>query len=667
MVHTGNIPLVTTEHERCRVCFTCVRECPAKAIRISDGQAEVIPERCIGCGNCVRVCSQNAKQVRDCTANARGLLQGNAPVAACVAPSFPAEFGECDYREFVGMLRALGFRYVHEVAFGADLVAARYRELLEQRRGERFIATTCPAVIAFVERYHPELVPALAPIVSPMIAMARVVKQIHGPDVRVAFIGPCIAKKGEMLSEVLARDVHVTLAFTELRRMFYAASISPEKVVPSEFDPPHAGPGTLFPIGGGLLQAADLREDLMTGEIIAADGRVAFVEAIREFQSPDLDVNLLEVLACQGCISGPGIDNEVPLFRRRGRVSRYAQRRAEDVNFEQWREEVTRFSSLDLSRGYKADDQRVNAPSDEEVEAVLQRMNKRGPADYLNCGACGYENCREHAIAICKGLAEVEMCLPYTIEGLKSAVGDLALSHEQLAKMHQALIQSEKLASMGQLAAGIAHELNNPLGVVLMYAHMLKRDTGADGRFSEDLKVIADQADRCKKIVAGLLHFARQNKVLRQATDLRDVARAGMATCPATAGTTVELVDHLVNPVVEIDCDQIVQVLVNLLGNAYDATPQGGLVTIELSDSDLHVMLKVSDNGSGIPKEIQDNIFEPFFTTKGIGKGTGLGLSITYGIVKMHCGDIRVNSNADAAAGPTGSSFTVTLPRNGSA
>ncbi len=664
MIQTGNIPLVTTVRERCRVCFTCVRECPAKAIRILDGQAEVVPERCIGCGNCVRVCSQNAKQVRDCTANARGLLKGDKPVAACVAPSFPAAFGECDYREFVGMLRALGFTYVHEVAFGADLVARQYHKLFEGNSGRHYIATTCPAVIAFVERYHPELVPALAPVVSPMVATARVVKELYGSDVRVVFIGPCIAKKGEMLSDALPRDVHATLAFTELQRMLYEACISPEKVIPGDFDPPHAGPGTLFPIRGGLLQAADLREDLMTGEIVTADGRVAFVEAIREFQAPGLGVALLEVLACQGCISGPGIDNDVPLFRRRGRVSRYARQHAEELDLEQWNRDMARFEALDLSRGFNADDQRVHTPSEEDIARTLARMNKRGPADMLNCGACGYETCREHAIAICRGLAEVEMCLPYTIEGLKTAVRELALSHEQLAKMHQALMQSERLASVGQLAAGIAHEINNPLGVVLMYTHMLRREAAGNGKLGEDLNTIAEQADRCKKIVAGLLHFARQNKLTRQAADVREVVKSGFGTCPPPAGIEVGVVDQMTDPIAEIDRDQVVQVLANLFSNAYGAMGDAGRLSVELSDTDSHVVVTVGDTGSGIPEEVRDKIFEPFFTTKQIGKGTGLGLAITYGIVKMHCGDIRVTSNTDPGQGPTGTAFTVTLPRH---
>ncbi len=665
MRSSSNIPLVTTVKERCRVCFTCVRECPAKAIRILDGQAEVMPERCIGCGNCVRVCSQHAKQVRDCTVNAKTLLAGHLPVVACVAPSFPAEFSECDYTQFVGMLRALGFHHVHEVAFGADLVAARYRRLLEEHPHDRFIATTCPAVIAFVERYHPDLVSKLAPIVSPMVATARVVKRIHGPNAKVVFIGPCIAKKGEMLSAILPREVHATLAFTELRRMLDAYGIRPEKVEGSDFDPPHGGSGSLFPIRGGLLQAADMREDLMAGTVVTADGRSSFVEAIREFESHDLDVALLEVLACQGCISGPGIDNDAPLFRRRSWVSRHARRRASEIDHAQWLRDMERFSDLDLSREFEADDQRVSAPSDEEVVQILARMGKFSQEDELNCGACGYESCREHAVAIYKGLAESEMCLPYMIEQLKRTVRDLAVSNKELARTQQALMQSEKLASMGQLAAGIAHEINNPLGAVLMYAHMLKRDYKDDSRLSADISTIAEQADRCKKIVAGLLHFARQNKVQLQPTDLNALVRESLKTVKVDDTIAIELQLDMRNPVAELDRDQIAQVLGNLISNACAAMPGGGTLTIATCETDTLVEFRVSDTGTGIPKENLAKIFEPFFTTKQIGKGTGLGLSITYGIVKMHGGNIRVTSNADPREGATGTTFSVTLPRHG--
>ncbi|HOP64770.1 MAG TPA: [Fe-Fe] hydrogenase large subunit C-terminal domain-containing protein, partial [Spirochaetota bacterium] len=172
MIKDASIPLVKTLSERCRVCYSCVRECPAKAIRISGGQAEVIADRCIGCGNCVRVCSRNAKVVRDSKTDVLNLLRNDVTVAALIAPSFPAEFPAISHRRVVSMIRQLGFKYVIEVAFGADLVSAEYRKLVSGSE-ESYIATTCPAIVSYIEKYYPALVPHLAPIASPMIAAAR--------------------------------------------------------------------------------------------------------------------------------------------------------------------------------------------------------------------------------------------------------------------------------------------------------------------------------------------------------------------------------------------------------------------------------------------------------------------------------------------------------------
>ncbi len=659
--------LVTTVKERCRVCYTCVRECPAKAIRITGSQAEVIGERCIGCGNCVRVCSQQAKVATSSLAAVEALLAGGAPVSACLAPSFPAEFAELSAPRLAGMLRAVGFTHVNEVAFGADLVAAAYRRMLADNPHRCYISTACPAIVAYVERYHPGLVEYLAPVVSPMVATARALHRIHGAGLRVVFIGPCVAKKGEEARGTGPAEVDEVLTFREVRELFRRRGVTPEGVAESAFDPPRGRLGTLFPVGRGMLQAAGIQEDLITGEVVAAEGRSAFVEVIKEFESGDLDLSarLLELLCCNGCTMGAGMSVDTPLFRRRALVSRFARTSLEGFDAARWQADVDALADLPLGRAFRPDDQRIPAPSGDEIASVMARMGKRTAQDELNCGACGYDTCREHAIAVCKALAESEMCLPSTIERLRRTVDELARSHEQLASAQQALMHTERLASMGQLAAGIAHEVNNPLGVVLLYAHMMLEACEASSPGRGDLEMIVSQADRCRKIVAGLLNFARQNRVLLQETEIAGLVTAGLRTVAIPPSVTLRVRHRTPGLTAELDRDQIIQVLANLLTNAVEAMPDGGLLTVSTGLSGEAVVVAVADTGTGIAPEHMNTIFEPFFTTKPMGKGTGLGLPVTYGIVKMHRGEIRVATNADHGAGPTGTEFTVVLPRRG--
>ena len=659
--------LVTTLKERCRVCFACVRECPAKAIRIAGRQAEVMPDRCIACGNCVRVCSQGAKQAVRSTDGVEELLASGVPVAVCIAPSFPAEFPDLSEARLVGALRALGFAWVQEVAFGADLVARRYRQLATSPDHQRYIATTCPAVVGYVERYHPRLVEILAPVVSPMGAAARVVRRRHGPDVGVVFVGPCIAKKGEDRWPGVDPDVDESLTFRELREMWRSRGIDPARAEPSEFDPPRAGTGTVFPVSRGMLQAAGVPEDLTLGEVVSADGKSAFVDAIKELESGDLDgaTRLLELLCCNGCVMGSGMTSTAPLYKRRALVTRAARERLRDLDLAQWKADLGAFADLDLGRTFVPRPVRGSLVTEGDVEAILLRMGKRSPADELNCGACGYDSCREHAVAVHEGLAESEMCLPFTIDQLRDAVEQLAVSHDQLASTQQALMHSERLASMGQLAAGIAHEVNNPLGVVLLYAHMVLEELPEGSSLRGDLETVAGEADRCKKIVSGLLNFARQNKVSLAEVTAEDLVAQSLRAVVVPEQVDVRVLHENPELTAELDRDQIVQVVSNLVRNSAEAMPGGGVVTIRTRAAGESVVLSVSDEGTGISRENLQHVFEPFFTTKPIGKGTGLGLPVCYGIVKMHRGDIEVSSNADPASGPTGTTITVTLPRRG--
>jgi len=659
-----DLSLVSTIRERCRVCYTCVRECPAKAIRIAGGQAEVIPSRCIGCGSCVLVCSQGAKRVLSSVEDVNRLLHSGARVAACVAPSFPAEIGERDVRQMVGALRRLGFSLVCEVAFGADLVAHAYRDLLAQRPSDNFIATACPAIVNFVERYHPDLMPHLAPIASPMLATARALRARYGADTKIVFIGPCIAKKGEAATLTGLDRVDAVLTFRELRDMLDSAGIAMSETTLSDFDPPRAGLGGVFPLPRGSLQTAGIEEDLTSNDVVSADGRAAFPEALQEFSTGALNVHLLELLCCRGgCVMGAGMSVELPPFARRAHVSRQVQSQRASFDRAAWSVEMEQLRDLPIGRSFQTASQSMPTPSADEIRTIMIEMGKVGPDDELNCGACGYDTCRAHAVAIFHGLAEDEMCLPYTIERLKKTVQKLDLSNTKLASTQQALVQAEKLASMGQLAAGIAHEVNNPLGVVLLYAHVLLESCDKDLPQAKDLAMIVEQADRCKKIVSGLLNFARQNKVVLLPTKIADLVSRSLRGVVPPVGIEV-VVDHQ-DPTAsaDLDADQIRQVLTNLLTNAVAAMPAGGRLTVRSGANQEQVWFAVEDTGMGIPKENMKRVFEPFFTTKQMGRGTGLGLAVSYGIVKMHRGNIRLKSNADAAAGPTGTTFTVTLPR----
>jgi C4-dicarboxylate-specific signal transduction histidine kinase len=455
------------------------------------------------------------------------------------------------------------------------------------------------------------------------------------------------------------------LTFTELREMLGLRRIEPAAVEPRPFDPPHGSLGSLFPLARGLLQAADLPEDLLTGEIIAADGNPTFVEAIDDFEMGESEVRLLDILTCEGCIGGIGFSRKEPLHRRRAQVSRRSKRQVDTFDEGRWERDMERYGRLDLSRGYTAGDQRFKVePTDEEVREIFVRMNKFTPEDELNCGACGYDTCRAHAVACYQGIAEIEMCLPYVIEKLSTTVDDLEDSNRSLETTKEALIKTEKLASMGQLAAGIAHEVNNPLGIIMLQANILLEECEKGSEMGEDLELIVDQANRCKRIISGLLNFARQSRVLRQPKSMSDLVGQTLRTVPMEPNVKITVDDRLADPVAEVDSDQIVQVLVNLITNAQQAMPDGGELRILLSDDEDEVTVAVSDTGVGIPPENIEKLWDPFFTTKQVGKGTGLGLAVTHGIVKMHRGQCMVESNADAAAGPTGTTFRITLPRH---
>ena len=291
---------------------------------------------------------------------------------------------------------------------------------------------------------------------------------------------------------------------------------------------------------------------------------------------------------------------------------------------------------------------------EEDIRAILARTGKLRPEDELNCRACGYASCRDKAIAVHRGIAEVEMCLPYLISRLEDAISSIKENQDRL-------IQAEKLASMGQMAAGIAHEINNPLGVVLMYAHLLLEELGdgASPEAREDALRIAHEAGRTRSIVQGILNFAREEKVERRPTDINALlgdALAGARSLDPEGRIRVETDLDASMPTYRVDPRQLRQVFDNVIRNAIDVMPGGGTLGVTSRGLAGAFTVQVTDTGPGIPEDLLPKLFTPFVTTKPVGRGTGLGLSVCYGIVKMHGGSITASNRPGG-----GASFEITI------
>jgi len=659
--------VIRTIPARCRRCYTCVRGCPAKAIKVEDGQAKVIEERCIGCGNCYKVCAQSAKEIQSSIEQVRELLSSGAPVLACLAPSFPAAFAELAPGQVASAVRALGFAEALEVAFGAELVGREYARYARENPGRLIITTPCPALVSYVEKYAPSLVENLAPIVSPAIALGRVVKERYRPGAAVVFIGPCIAKKAEIVDPNVAGAVDAALTFDELRRMWAEAGVDPATMPEEPFDGPPPVIGRIFPVSGGLLKTALMEGDILANEILVTEGRDNVLEILRGLASGEqkLEVRFLDILFCEGCIAGPVVGNDLSVFARKEIVARYVRRNCTPEAEARFQEALARYGSVNLRRGFSDRSIVLPMPDEEAIAEILRQTNKRSKEDELNCGACGYATCREKAIAVYQGLAEAEMCLPYLIDQLEENVAKLKLFQRELQETQDQLIQSEKLASMGQLAAGVAHEINNPLGTILLYSDLMLRDLPRDDPRAQDLRMVLNEARRCKSIVQALLNFARQNKVLAQATDVNRLCAdtiAEVERLPLFAQVRFVTRFESVAPVIQADPAQLRQVLLNLFNNAAEAMPAGGTITVSTRDVNAGgagVEISIEDTGCGISEENLPKLFTPFFTTKPIGRGTGLGLAISYGIIKMHRGAIDVQSKVGV-----GTTFIIRLPRS---
>lgn len=646
--------IISTILQNCRRCYSCIRECPSNAIKVSEGQAVVIPERCISCGHCVKVCSQNAKYIRDDTKRVEYFFNHDE-VYAIVAPSFAASFPE-NYKSLPTALRELGFKGVYETAFGADLISDNYRELYLTNDGKTIISTPCPAVYNLVEKYYPELLDSLARIVSPMIAMGKYLREKFGNSIKIVFIGPCTAKKFEIDDEDVSGNIDAAIIFNELKQLLKSKGIKIESLAESGFDSPNANYGKSFPLIGGLLDSSGISHDILASDVVTVEGKEKTLEILNEVTSGNIKSKFIDILFCEGCINGPAIDSELNYFSRRETVIEYISESLQKLDKKKWRTEIYNNRNIEVKRKFRNRDQRCVTPEEKVIEEILIKSGKGKIEDQLNCGACGYNSCRENAIAIANGLAEEEMCLPYLVEKLEKI-------NKQLKETRNQLNHAEKLASVGQLAAGLAHEINNPLGSIIMYSALIKKELKnhqVNDNIYNDLNLILNEAERCSDIVKKLLNFAREEKITLSEFSilslLKEVIEQFNMQC---RNKCIILNDKLDKEIITADKDQLKQVFINLIKNALDAVEgkENPLVKVTLERKDNRFIISIEDNGCGILEENMKKLFTPFFTTKTIGKGVGLGLAISYGIIKLHKGEITVFSKPSE-----GSKFVVYLP-----
>lgn len=386
---------LTLKKSNCKNCYKCIRSCPVKSIRFSGNQAYIIDDDCILCGHCFVVCPQDAKMIVDGTEKVKAFLAAGEKVFVSLAPSFAANYS-VGIKAMERALKALGFAAVEETAFGAAIVKNEYDRILEEEEPDVLISSCCPSVNLLIQKYYPGALKFLAGVLTPMQAHCMDIKRRH-PDAKTVFIGPCVSKKNE--AEHSDGTVDAVMTFDELTSWLKAENIT----VAGEEEDTTVGLTRMFPTTGGILKSMKKKADYT---YMALDGIESCKAALKEIEEGNLKRIFIEMSACTGsCIGGPVMEKN-----HRSPILDYS----ETQSFAGKRDfEIPKETVSDIKKRFKPIIKVDAPPTEDEITEILHRMGKFKPSDELNCGTCGYDTCRDKAIAIYKGRAEISMCLPY--------------------------------------------------------------------------------------------------------------------------------------------------------------------------------------------------------------------------------------------------------------
>ena len=388
---------LTLKKSNCKNCYKCLRHCPVKAIRFSGNQAYIIGNECIMCGHCFVVCPQDAKQIVSEIEKVKVLFQTGEPVVASLAPSFVANYEGVGIEGMREALQKLGFAGAEETAIGATIVKNAYDKMVNDESHDVIITSCCHSVNLLVQKHFPSLVPLLADVLSPMLAHGRDIKK-RIPGAKVVFVGPCVAKKDE--AQYYDGFVDAVLTFDELSALFKEAGIEPEK----KPDHDENSRARFFPTTGGILKTMEKKNSDYT--YMAIDTAENCIAALHEIENGGLHKCFIEMSICPGsCVGGPVMEK----FHR-SPVKDFAAVAAVAGKKDFLVDEPTK---SEIQKNFEMIEHKLPMPSESEIREILHQMGKTKPSDELNCGSCGYDTCREKAVAIYQGKASITMCLPY--------------------------------------------------------------------------------------------------------------------------------------------------------------------------------------------------------------------------------------------------------------
>lgn len=397
----------------CRNCYACIKVCPVNAIEVKNEQAQIIKSRCIVCGECSRVCPQKNRIIKSEISIVKNYLQNKEKVVVSIAPSFSSIFGE-ESKKIPCALRKLGFSHIEETIVSIDPIIEKYKLFANKSEDKNYITSFCPAMNNIIQKHYPSIIQNLIPVISPFIYHSRLLKEKYGKYVKVVFIGPCLAKKTEAYGE---NSVDAVLTFGELQKLFREYNINLEDINEEPFDETYEDKLLVSIVGE---TSKFIKNEITKKDIIAVDGIEDCIKILEAIQDNRFKNTLFEMNLCKhGCLGGSGMPNDgMTYYERKRNLVNYADSIKKNKKYNSNKQSNNEINNkidnkVSLNKNFDNLYFPLKQPDENEIKEILYSMGKYKKSDELNCGGCGYTTCRDKAVAVYNGIAEINMCLPF--------------------------------------------------------------------------------------------------------------------------------------------------------------------------------------------------------------------------------------------------------------